>query len=144
MFGQQKNNRFLLSLKLPFIRKKPCNCFLKFICISELSWNFFEKYKCSIFVFCFFFFFGQSSRYVSNEQSCLKSTGLYEDLLLLFALVYFFYFIFSTPISFSYVFQFFHLFFFLMFFLKPFSSVVEKLLYTNINNMNIICILGSF
>jgi len=142
MIGQQKNNRFLLSPKLPFIRKKTCNHFLKFICISELSWNFLKNTNAQVLLFCFF---GQSSRYVSNEQSCLKSTGLYEDLLLLFALVYFFYFIFSTPISFSYVFQFFHLFFFLMFFLKPLSSVVEKLLYTiYINNMYIICILGSF
>ena len=39
--------------------------------------EFFEKYKCpgiSLFL--------QSSRYVSNEQPCLKTTGLYDDLFL--------------------------------------------------------------
>ena len=46
-------------------------------------------------------FFLQSSRYVSNEQSCLKTSGLYDDLLLLSSLFHFFYFIFSAPISFS-------------------------------------------
>jgi len=40
--------------------------------------NFFENYKCSGIAF-----FLQSSRYVSNEQPCLKTTGLYDDLLLL-------------------------------------------------------------
>ena len=49
--------------------------------------------------YCFFFL--QSSRYVSNEQSCLKITGLYDDLLLLSSLFHFFYFIFSTSVSFS-------------------------------------------
>ena len=33
--------------------------------------------------------------------SCLKTTGLYDDLLLLSSLFHFFYFIFSAPISFS-------------------------------------------
>ena len=46
------------------------------------------------------FFFLQSSRYVTNEQSCLKTT-LYDDLLLLSSLFHIFYFIFSAPISFS-------------------------------------------
>ena len=46
-------------------------------------------------------FFLQSSRYVSNEQMRLKSTGLYDDLLLLPSLFHFFYFIFSAHISFS-------------------------------------------
>ena len=44
-------------------------------------------------------FFGQSSRYVSNEQPCLKTTGLYEDLLS--SLFHLYYSIFSVPISFS-------------------------------------------
>ena len=58
--------------------------------------KFFEKYKCSGIAFL------QSSRYyVSKEQSCLKTTGLYDDLLFLASLFYFFYFIFSIPISFS-------------------------------------------
>ena len=46
-------------------------------------------------------FFLQSSRYVSNEQSCLKTTGLYDDLLLLSNLFHFFYFMFNDPILFS-------------------------------------------
>ena len=58
--------------------------------------KFFEKYKCSGIDF-----FLQSSRYVSTEQSCLKTTGLYDDILLLSSLFYFFYFIVSAPISFS-------------------------------------------
>ena len=46
-------------------------------------------------------FFSPNSGSVSNEQSCLKTTGLYDDLLLLSSLFHFFYFIFSAPISFS-------------------------------------------
>ena len=56
--------------------------------------NFFEKYKCSSIAF-----FLQSTKYISNEQSCLKTTGLHDDLLS--SLFYFFYFTFSPPISFS-------------------------------------------
>jgi len=85
----------------------------------------FEKYKCSGIAFF------PPELHVSNEQSCLKTTGLYDDLLLLSSLFHFFYFIFSAPISFS-------LcspvspspFFSLMFFLEPLSSAVEKHLYT--------------
>ena len=36
--------------------------------------EFFEKYKCPDSAFVL-----QSSRYVSNEQSCFKSTGLYDE-----------------------------------------------------------------
>ena len=36
--------------------------------------KFFEKYKCPDSAFVL-----QSSRYVSNEQSCFKSTGLYDE-----------------------------------------------------------------
>ena len=74
------------------------------------------------------------TRCISNGQLCLKTTGLYEDLLLLSSLFYSFYFIFSAPISFSLCFPISPslLFFFLMFFLKPLSSIVEKLLYTYI------------
>lgn len=39
--------------------------------------EFFEKYKCPGFAFSL-----QSSRCVSNEQLCLETTGLYDDLLL--------------------------------------------------------------
>ena len=41
------------------------------------------------------------TRYISDEQLCLKTTGVYEDLLLLSSLFHFFYFIFSAPVSFS-------------------------------------------
>ena len=54
----------------------------------------FEKYKRSGVAF-----FLQNSRHASNEQSCLKTTGLYDDLLLS-NLFHFFYFISSAPISF--------------------------------------------
>ena len=91
--------------------------------------KFFEKYKCKkkkMFRYCLFL---QSSRHVSNEQSCLKITGLYHDLLLLTSLLHFFYFIFRAPIS---LFHFSISSFFLKFFLKSLSSVVEKLFYTYI------------
>ena len=97
MIGQQKNNRILLSPKLPFNRKT-CNHFLKSRCISKLSWNFLKNTNAQVLLF---FFFSQSSRYVSNEQPCLKTTGLYENLLLLSSLFHSFYFIFSAPISLS-------------------------------------------
>ena len=45
--------------------------------------------------------FIQSSRYVSNEQSHLKTPGLYGKLLLVPSLFHIFYFIISAPISFS-------------------------------------------
>ena len=76
----------------------------------------FEKYKCPGIAF-----FLQSSRSVSNEQPRLKTTGLYNDLLLLSGC-------FTFPISYSvlplhlvYVFQFLHLFFGLV----QFSSVAQ-------------------
>jgi len=48
-----------------------------------------------------FFFFFASFRYVSNEQPCLKTTELYEDLLFLSSLFHILYCTFSAPISFS-------------------------------------------
>ena len=103
----------------------------------SITLEFFEKYKCPG-VTCFFFFFA-SFRYVSNEQPCLKTTGLYEDLLLLSSLFHIFYFTFSAPISFSLCFPVSppSLFFFVMFFLKPLTSIVENLLYTYIYINNI-------
>ena len=85
-----------VSPKLPFNRKT-CNHFLKSICVSELPWNFLKTTNIQVLLF----FIGQRSRYISNEQPCLKTTGLYEDLLLLSSLFHFFYFIFSALISFS-------------------------------------------
>ena len=64
---------------------------------------------------------------------CLKTTGLYDDLLLVSSLFHFFYFIFSVPISSSLCSPISPSLFFLTFFLKPLSSVVEKLLYTYTN-----------
>ena len=84
-----------------------------------ITLEFFEKYKClGIAVLL------QSSRYVSNEQPCLKTTGICDDLLFLSSFLFhiqcshfvqlsyselpfhlvsisLFYFIFSAPISFS-------------------------------------------
>ena len=74
-----------------------------------------EKKMPKYFFFgCFFSF--QSSRCVSNEQPYLKTTGVYDDLVLLYSLFNIFYFILNTP---------FHLAcfpispFLVMFFLKP-------------------------
>ena len=119
-----------ISPTLPFNRKT-CNQFLKSIYISELSWNFLENTNAWVlfFLFCFvlFFFICQSARYVSNEQLCLKTTGLYEDFIPVFSLLHFFYFIFSAPISFSLCSPISPSPFFFLFFLKPLSSIVEKL-----------------
>ena len=95
MIGQEKNNRTEFHQNYDLI-EKTCNHFLKSSCISELSCFFFEKFRCSGIAFLL-----QSSRYVSNEQSCLKTTGLYDHLLPLSSLFHFFYFIFSALISFS-------------------------------------------
>ena len=82
-----------VSSKLP-INEKPLITFIIEMCI-RITLKFFEKYKRPGIVF-----FLQSSKYVSNEQPRLKSTRLYDDLLLLSSLSYFYYFIFSA-ISFS-------------------------------------------
>ena len=50
--------------------RKTCNHFLKSSCISELSWNFLKNTNSQVW------HFPQSARYVSNKQSCLKTTGL--------------------------------------------------------------------
>ena len=88
------------------------------------------------------YFFLQSSRYVSNEQPCSKTTGLYSGILLLSSLFHFFCFIFRAPLSLSLYFPISpsHLFFFLKFFLKPLSIIVERLLYTLYINSIIIYI----
>ena len=65
----------------------------------------------------------QRSRCVSNEQFCLKTAGLYDDLLP--SLFHFFLFHIQCSHLF-YVFQFPHHLFFQLFFLKLLSSVVEK------------------
>ena len=90
--------------------------------------KFFEKYKCSVIAF---------SRYVSNEQSCLKTIGLYDDLLLLASLFHYFQFKFSAPISFMSSNFSISSSFFLIFFLRTLSSVGEKFLYTYTNMYNI-------
>ena len=79
----------------------------------------FEKHKCP----------GTAFFYLAwIPDMFLISSYVYKQLdymrIFYFYLVSFFYFIFSTPISFSYVFQFPHLLFIFMFFLKPLSSVV--------------------
>ena len=91
----------------------------------RINFEFFEKYKSQGITF-----FLQSSRYVSNEQPCLKTTGLYDNLLLLSSLFHFFYIVFSAPISFSL----FSNFSVSSVFLFSFSSLVGKLLHTYILN----------
>ena len=106
--------------------------------LIRITLEFFEKYKCPGIAF----FFLQSSSCVSNEQPCLKTTGLYNDLLLFSRLFHFFYFIFSAPISFSSCSPISpSLLFFFMFFLKPLTGIVEKLLYTYVKT---VCIMYIF
>ena len=101
-----------VSPKLAFNRKI-CNHCLKSRCISELSWNFLKN---TMSRYCFFFH--QSSRYVSNEQPRLKTTGLYEELLLLPSLFHFSISYSVLPFHLVYVLQFIH-------FLCSFSSLYQ-------------------
>ena len=95
--------------------------------------EFFEKYKCPVIAFVL-----QSSRYVSNEQPYLKTTGLYEDFFLSSSLFHFFYFVFSAPISsLVYVSQFLHLSFFLDVLSQAFIKHSRKVfVYIYINSMH--------
>ena len=61
----------------------------------RITLKYFEKYKCPGTATLL-----QNTRCVSHKQACLKTSGLYDDLLLLSHLFHFFYFIFSAPISF--------------------------------------------
>ena len=79
-------------------------------------------------------FFRQSSRYVSNKQTCLKTTGLYEDLLL-YSLFHFFYFIFSAPISFSLCFPISSSLFFYVLYQALIKHSRKVIVYIYINNM---------
>ena len=118
MVGQQKNYRILWHQHYHLI-DKPVTTFYgcKSICISELSWNFLKNANAQVTQF--FFFFCQSSSYVSNQQQCLKKSGLHEDRVLLSSLFHFFYFIFRALVSFSLCFPIcLSLLFFWMFFLK--------------------------
>ena len=79
--------------------------------ILELS----EKYKCQAIASpC-----PQSSRYVSTEQPCLKTTGLYDGLSLVSRLFHFFYFVFRAHFI-QFMFPHFSISFF--FFLKPYQA----------------------
>ena len=102
IIGQQKKYRILYHQSYHLIEKPVitfffCNHFLKSRYISELSWNFLKNINAQVVLL----FFCQSSRYISNEQPFLKTTGLCDDLLLLSSLLHFFYFISNAPISFS-------------------------------------------
>ena len=119
MIGQQKNDRILYHENYHLIEKPVIT--LKTHMHMIIILEFFEKYKCPGTAFCFC----RHSRCVSNEQPCLKITGVYEDLLLLSSLFHFFYSIFNAPFHLVYVSQFLHLFFFNVF-LKSLSSVVES------------------
>ena len=94
MIGQQKNNVTLYCQNQDLIEKHVIT--LKNPYAYQNYLGIFEKYKRSGIAF-----FLQSSRCVFNEQSCLTTTGPYDDLLLLSSLVHFYYFMFSAPISFS-------------------------------------------
>ena len=92
---------------------------------NRIILEFFEKYKCPGIAFV------SKAPGVSNEQPCLKTIGLYDDLLLLASLFHF-YFIFSALISFSSSFPTSSSHFVLLFFLRPLSRIVGNLLYTYI------------
>ena len=70
------------------------------------------------------FFFLQRSRCESNEQPYLKTTELFDGLLLVSSLFHFFYITFSDPISFSLCFSISPSF--LLFFLKTFPSIIDR------------------
>ena len=114
MIGQQKNNKTLYHQNYHLIEKP--------VIIFEIQMHFriileyFDKYKCSGIAFSL-----QTSRYVSNEQPCLKTNGLYDDLLLLSR--FFSLFVSHSGLLFYlvYVFQFLHLS--LMFFLRPLNQM---------------------
>ena len=97
----------------------------------KISLDFFEKYPGIAF-------FLHISKYVSNEQPCLKTTGLYADLLLLCSLVHLISHLVS-PLHLVYDFQFPSLF--QMSFLKSLSSTAEKLLHIYVNSVFNVCIL---
>ena len=97
MIGQHKNNRILYHQNRHLL-EKPIIIFFNPDGYQNYLGSFW-KYKYPVTVFIFIFL--QSCRYVSNEQPCLKTTGLYEELLLVSSLFHFFYFIFSALISFS-------------------------------------------
>ena len=86
--------------------------------------------------------FPQNSRCACNEQPCLKTTGLYEDILPFSSLFYFSCFIFSAAIlcSLCVLISPALTLLLLLFFLKTLSSIVEKLLYTHIQVVYIIYI----
>ena len=87
----------------------------------ELYRNFLKNIKAQVLLF-----FLQSSRYISNEQPCLKTTGLYDNLS-------FYIVCFTFSISYSvfpfrlvYVLQFLHLFFFFDVLSQAFESWTIK------------------
>ena len=92
---------------------------------NRIILEFFEKYKCPGIAVV------SKAPGVSIEQPCLKTIGLYDDLLLLASLFHF-YFIFSALISFSSSFPTSSSNFVLLSFLRPLSRIVGKLLYTYI------------
>ena len=109
-----------------------------------LTYSVLHEYFFKIIMPRYGFSFCQGFRYVSNEQSCLKTTGLYEDILLLSSLFHFFYFIFSAPISFSLCFP---ISLSLMFFLKSLPNIVEKVLYKYTHthtHTHVVCIIHIF
>ena len=119
------NNIILYHYNYHFNRK-PCNHFFKISMHIRIILECFEKCKCPGI-----YFFLQSSKCVSNEQHCLKTAGLYDDLLR--SLFHFFIFHIQCSHLF-YVFQFLQHLFFWLFFLKVLSNVVEKFcIYTHIH-----------
>ena len=82
MSGQHKSRRVLYHQRYRLIEKP--DTYQNYL-------EFFEKCQGIAFIL-------QSYSYVANEQPCLKSTGPYDDLLVLRSVFHFFYFISSAPV----------------------------------------------
>ena len=94
MSGQQKNNVILYHQKYHLLEKSV---------ITFWNPNASQNYLGIFWKMTRYCFFLQSHRFVFNVQPYLKTTALYDDLLLLSSLFHFFCFIFSIPISLVYV-----------------------------------------
>ena len=109
MSGQHKSSRILYHQSYHLIEKP--DTYQNYI---EKCQEFFEKCQGIAFIL-------QSYRYVAKEQPCLKSTGPYDDLLVLCSLFHFFLF----HIQCSHLIQFMFSNFSISYFWCSFSSLYE-------------------
>ena len=138
MIGQQKIMQFYFTKTT--IQQKNLQSLFDIQMHIRITLKYFEKYKCPGTATLL-----QNTRCVSHKQACLKTSGLYDDLLLLSSLFHFFYFIFSAPISFSLCFLIFPSLFsfydvlsraFIKSSRKPFVYMYTCIIYIFLENMN--------